>query len=91
MDRKEADAQLRQAIIQTLKSYGWYDDRVLTDYLIVAASQGFDNDGDDTTGYNYLLPEGQMGWHRVIGLLKTVETLMKRDLMKKDSIGEDNE
>lgn len=52
------------------------DDRILTDFVVLTASHRFENDGDTTTKYDYLLPESGMPWHRLLGLIDVQRKLM---------------
>lgn len=42
---------------------------VLTDWLVIAAQQNFDDDGDPTTSVGVLLPTDSFPMYRILGLL----------------------
>lgn len=51
---------------------------MLTDYLVIAATQGIDGDGDASTGISFVLPHDQeMPLYRMIGLIEFSRTRIK--------------
>lgn len=81
---KAAQEQLRDAINAVLIAKGWHEGRLITDYLVCVASQGFDENGDGVTQYNYIVPDLTISWHRAIGLIEVIRLLMKENLASDD-------
>lgn len=44
------------------------ENEVLTDWAVIAAYIGYDDEGDQTTAYHVVLPDDQMPDHRLRGL-----------------------
>lgn len=59
------------AAINDLRLLVWDDgrERMLTDYVVVFAEQGFDEDGDPVTVTGQLYPDGYLAGYRALGLL----------------------
>ena len=69
--RKIANDNLTEAVRGVLEAYDYADpNRVLTDFALIAATQGFDDDGDGTQAYHWFLRDGDLPWHRIFGLLE---------------------
>lgn len=87
----KAREQLRLAIENYLRVYEWDgsapddgDPRVLTDYIVFTATQGWTKSGDSITGHPYILREG-MPLYRALGLVEISTVLMG------STIGETND
>lgn len=72
-----ADNGLTEAIEKWLRAYefdGSADTdgspRVLTDYVVMMATQGWNRDGDAMTGYPYCLRDNAIPHHRALGLIQ---------------------
>jgi hypothetical protein len=78
-EQKAADEQLRAAIDATSRAYG-NDGGVLTDFVVIAARQSWDDDGDEITYYQTLLPDGVLPIHRILGLADYVSTRYRRQV-----------
>lgn len=72
----EADEALTKALETWLRAYeldgSASDDqvpRVLTDYVVFMATQGFMPDGDTVTGHPYVLRDMAMPLYRAVGLV----------------------
>jgi hypothetical protein len=63
------DQQLEDAIRARLAALG-ADDGTLTDWIVIAAVQKFDEDGDLATQVATVFPDGTMPYHRIIGLIE---------------------
>lgn len=75
-DQKAADEQVTAALENWLRAYeldGSTDKesgpRVLTDYVVFMATQGFTQDGDTITGHPYILRDMAMPLYRALGLV----------------------
>ena len=69
--RKAADDQLTEAVRGVLDAYDYADPtRVLTDFVLIAATQGYDTDGQGEQAYHWFLRDGDLPWHRIFGLLE---------------------
>jgi hypothetical protein len=83
-EQRQADDALRKAIEAVKEAYYPNDGReVLADYVVLTASMRLE-DGQDpeesSTAYNYFLPDGNLAWYRIVGLLETSLVLMKHDM-----------
>lgn len=85
-EMKEARDRLTSAIENYLRVYEWDgsapddgDPRVLTDYVVFTATQGWTKDGDGVTGHPYIFREGTP-MYRVLGLVQMSIDLMATTL-----------
>lgn len=67
-DTPGAKAALEAAIRDELATFD-AGHGVLTDWLVIAAQQNFDEDGDPTTSVAVLLPTDSFPYYRILGLL----------------------
>lgn len=81
-EMKEARERLTAAIENYLRVYEWDgsapgdgDPRVLTDYVVFTATQGWTKDGDTVTGHPYIFREG-MPMYRALGLVQMSVDIM---------------
>lgn len=52
---------------------------LLTDYIVISAVQGVDNEGDTCTGITYTLPPNQdIPWYRLMGLVEFTKNRLAR-------------
>lgn len=65
-----ADNNLTEAINQAIRAYGYEEDFILTDYVIIAAQTKLDADGDSVNAYTYLYRDSDMPYHKILGLLE---------------------
>lgn len=76
-DQLAADAALTEAVDRTIAAYRdqWDPDgndgrpEVLTSYIVLTASQSWDEHGNGTTAYGALLKDGDLPIHEVLGLI----------------------
>lgn len=68
-EKKAAYRKLEEAIHEVADAEGF--EGVLTEWVVVAASQRYDEDGDGITQVGTLLPDGggTVAYHRLMGLL----------------------
>lgn len=71
---KDATTQLEDAIRAKLATYDT-GGGILTDWIVIAAQQGFDEDGDATTSVGLLLPNDSFPMYRILGLLDYAATV----------------
>ena len=77
-EQREADAALTAAIEQTLTAYA--DDGqawILTEYVVLTAQTRYDDEGDPTTAVGTLFRDGDVPYHRALGLLDYAATRMR--------------
>lgn len=55
---------------------------MLTDWLVIAAQQNFDDDGTPTTSVAVLLPDEAFPHYRVLGLLRHATVRYEADLVE---------
>jgi hypothetical protein len=70
-EQREADAQLAEAVDRVAEAYGeqsagW----VTTEYVVIWARQGWDDDGDPSTVVGTAVPENTVPIHRLLGLFE---------------------
>jgi len=77
---EDLDKALRKVLIlEENKNSGNKGSFMLTDYLIISAVQGVDDDGDTCTGITYTMPPGiNMPWYRVMGLVSFTMARLSR-------------
>lgn len=70
-EQKEADEALREALVGvTAAYYGDMQLGILTDFIVIAAYAGFDEDGDDESHVMLHPAEGSMPMYKIMGLLQ---------------------
>lgn len=91
LEQKKADEAVTQALIGWLRAYeldgSASDDnipRVLTDYVVFMATQGFMPDGDTITGHPYIVRDMQMPLYRAMGLAQVGMEIMMSDTENTD-------
>jgi hypothetical protein len=67
-DQSETKAALEAAIQAELAGFDT-GHGVLTDWIVIAAQQNFDDDGEPTTSVGVLLPTDSFPMYRILGLL----------------------
>ncbi|WP_406078763.1 hypothetical protein OG337_29135 [[Kitasatospora] papulosa] len=77
-DQEKAAYQRLEAAVEEVCRLEGYQG-VLTEWVVIAASQRYDEDGDGITQVGTLLPSGggAIPHHRVMGLLDYVQTRMR--------------
>lgn len=70
-EQRAAESQLDEAIRASMEAHGFLgpDEGVVTDWLVVVAQEGFDDEGNVKSGYTTLYSRGSMANHKAIGLL----------------------
>lgn len=77
-ETRTAYKELERAINEVLRLRGAAG--MLTDYVTLAAVQSIDDEGDTDTAIMMLLPMGDgLPYHRVMGLLEYVQTVMRAE------------
>lgn len=79
-----ADENLTEAINQALQAYGYEEDFILTDYMVIAAQTKLDEDGDQTSAYAYLYRDSSMPYHKILGLMEVARARAAYHLMQGD-------
>ncbi|MFJ6559988.1 hypothetical protein ACIQMV_08905 [Streptomyces sp. NPDC091412] len=76
-EKKAAYRRLEEAIEEVCRLEGY--EGVPIEWVVIAASQRFDEDGDGITQVGTLLPDGggQIPYHRVMGLVDFVQARMR--------------
>lgn len=71
---KEAYATLDAAVREVIRLEGW--EGLVTDWVVVAANQYFDDDGRSMTDVGHILPDGgnSIPHYRILGLLDYAAT-----------------
>lgn len=64
------DEALRETLTEWLRCYGWSGSSLLTDFVIVGALQGYDDDGDLRSEVFVSHAEAGMPRYRMRGLLQ---------------------
>jgi len=86
----EADEGVTKAIEHWLRVYkydGSEDDggmRVLTDYVVLMATQGWSDDGDHVIGYPYMLRDSAVPHYRALGLIQVGFELLNSTMEDND-------
>lgn len=81
-----ADENLTNAIDQCIRAYGYEEDFILTDYIVIAAQTKLDEDGDSVNAYTYLYRDSDMPYHKILGLLEVARRRAAYHMMQ----GEDD-
>lgn len=84
-DLKAAYERLTQSIEEVARLEG--AEGVLTEWVIIFASQHFDSDGDGITQVGITLPDGggQVPYHRVMGLLDYALTRYRAEVAEAEA------
>ncbi|MFJ3278486.1 hypothetical protein [Streptomyces halstedii] len=79
-DQEKAAYQRLEAAVEEVCRLEGYEG-VLTEWVVIAASQRFDEDGDGITQVGTLLPGGggAIPHHRVMGLLDFIQARMRAE------------
>lgn len=80
-EQKAADEQLTAAIEANLHAYR--ADRpasVLSEYVVLAASHRWNDDGEPVTSVATIYRDGDVPWHRAMGLVELARTRMKAEI-----------
>jgi hypothetical protein len=77
---KEANAALDELVqeIARLQDGDGAHHGLVTDYVLIYASQAIDDDGEDTTALGYAYPSGSQPVYRTLGLLDCMRTLLRK-------------
>lgn len=87
-DQKKADESLEAAINDCMRVYGMPDDgEVISDFVVLCATNTLHKDGVVQTNYPILLAGGDIPWYRILGLLETHLTLAKSNLLERRDNG----
>jgi hypothetical protein len=81
----EADEALHAAIIQAEIAYEDGDnvdpnDWAITEYIVITARAGISNEKAQNTRYNYMLSQGSIPWHNMMGLMDWAYIAMKETM-----------
>lgn len=76
-EQVEADENLTKAIDMSLRAYGFEDDYIVTDYMVIAAQVKLDSDGDTETAYSYIYRDSDLPTHVILGLLDIAHARIK--------------
>lgn len=82
----KADENLTEAIDQCIRAYGYEEDFILTDYMVIAAQVKLDEDGDTVTAYSYLYRDSDLPYHKILGLMEVARRRAAYHMMQ----GEDD-
>jgi len=86
-----AYARLDEAIREVIRIKAFNEDAeaaplMLADWVVLAASQGYDAEGEAISQIAHIVNEDHMPWYRLIGLVRHAQLLIEQDL--KDVEGE---
>lgn len=82
-EQKAAEEQAEAAVQALIAAYGMQDHGVLTDFVIVAVQQGWDDDGDEVTCVSPLLPRA-LPMYRLVGILEHALVRIRADIVRDD-------
>ncbi|MGW4822508.1 hypothetical protein ACWEP4_26830 [Streptomyces sp. NPDC004227] len=84
-EKKAAYRRLEEAIEEACRLEGY--EGVPIEWVVIAASQRFDSDGDGITQVGTLLPDGggQIPYHRVMGLVDFVQARMRAEAARDEA------
>lgn len=90
-EEKAADEKLTEAIELVTQVYNPdLNMGILTDYIVIAAYQGFDADGDDETHVTMHPRDGSLPLYRIMGLLDYSQAHERGTVASADNVGEDD-
>jgi hypothetical protein len=77
----EADEQLQRAIANNLLAYSddpeSHQEFMLSDYVVITSRVGMSDRKADSTQYDYMLANGSIPWHTMMGLMDWAYLSMK--------------
>lgn len=77
-EQQKASDWLHESIKDYMDQLAYNDgSMVITDWVVCVAQQGFAPDGEGMTGVSYLVKDGQLSWHRMLGLIEAVRLRMQ--------------
>lgn len=82
IEQEKADEELTTAIINCIKVYNAETEDVLTDYIVLCATQTINSDGDVETSHPVLMQDSSMPWYRIFGLVELHKTIMARRMFE---------
>ncbi|OKI54519.1 hypothetical protein [Micromonospora sp. CB01531] len=80
-EQKAADDNLANAIRAVDEAYYGPDPKIITDYLVVACYNGWDDEGNPETAYSLIFPDGSIPSHRGLGLAQYAKTKLEYNLL----------
>ena len=85
-EQRAADDALAAAVEQVMSANG-YTGRglITTDFVVLVAQQGYADDGDGVSAMAWLLRDGEMPWHRIIGVVRAGLTRIEHVYNQEDS------
>lgn len=69
-EAKAAQCRLDDAVTEFLRAMGWGQGMITTGWALVAHQAGFNDEGEDTSGYPVVYQGGSMADHAAIGLFQ---------------------
>lgn len=82
-----ADEALEKAIDDCIKAYGIGNDHVLSDFVVLCATQQLTDDGVVLTSHPALFKGGDIPWYRVLGLIEAHKAISVHHLTSGSSNG----
>lgn len=79
-EQKAATERLHEAILATQTAFGYDNQFMVTDWMVLTAETRFDDDGDQISAYSRLYSNGQMPDYRALGLLEVHRTYLRNRL-----------
>lgn len=83
-EQEIAEQQAETAVKALIGAYGMQDRGVLTDYVIIAVQQGWDDDGDEVTCVSPLLPR-PLPTYRLLGVLEHALVRIRARIARDDA------
>jgi hypothetical protein len=80
-EQRTADDNLTDAISKSLKAYGFEENYILTDYVVVAAQVKMDDSGNTISAYSQLYRDSDVPYYKILGLLEVARCRAKFDMM----------
>lgn len=80
-EQRSAQRKLQEAIEEQVAQYRDDDRGVVTDWVVVMATEGYSSEGNAQSAYYLAFANGEMAEHRAVGLLEWgVHMLKNQDL-----------
>lgn len=83
-EQKEADDALTEAIEAVDRAYKGDHNRIAAEYMVIASYLSWDDEGDGETALSLIFRDGDIPFHRAIGLAAYAKAKLLSDITELD-------
>jgi hypothetical protein len=82
VEERQADEALREAVIASLRTYGWDDGGVLTDFVVIGSMTTYDDDCDQVSSTFTQHAEDSIPTYRLLGLCEYASSMYRAEVLE---------